>query len=81
VSDINPRKYDSVQQYLAALEFKIIGEFFVKGNITFPISEIMNHTPATFAEKARRRGWFDEPVCSPPLSSWKKQGLSFGDEN
>ena len=72
---INPNNYASVQEMLAAFSFKVDGEFFVKGEIRFSVTEICGYTPMSFFEKAKRRGWI-QAEASASLSSWGSKFLS-----
>lgn len=68
MENIAPRKFDSTQQYLAALGFMISvdGQFFEKGagesEVRFPITAIKGHTPVTFEQKMRKEKWLGEPT-------------------
>ena len=57
---INPNLYQSVCDYLLALDFQIEGECFVKGTKSIPATEIAKHTPTTFCEYATARGWLTD---------------------
>ena len=72
---INPNKYASVQEMLAALSFAVDGEFFVNQDIRFSVGEICGYTPMTFYEKAKRRGWI-QAEASASLSAWGSKFLS-----
>lgn len=65
MTHVQANKFQNCQDYLKALEFEVNGDFFVKGDVRFPVGEIIGYNPVTFEEKARRRGWFDEPKLPP----------------
>jgi hypothetical protein len=63
----NPNRFTSVQEYLAALNFSLNGDYFVCGDIKFPQIEISGgYTPTTFAARMEVRGWM------PPLQEETK---------
>ena len=53
----NPQRFESIQEFLAAEKFEKNGDYFVKGDVKFPVTEIIGHTVSTFVEKMRVRGW------------------------
>lgn len=63
--DISPLRFQSVQEFLKALEFEINGDFFVRDDVKFSVQEIAYHTPSSFFEKAKNKGWLERSAPSP----------------
>lgn len=61
---VSPLKFQSIQDFLFALGFEIKGDFFVRDDVKFTIAEIISHTPTTFFEKAKHRGWLERSTPS-----------------
>lgn len=80
MAEIRPNRFNSVQEFLAALGFQANGECFVRGNITFPVTEVIGYTPASFHNKMKARGWLTESAdASAALSIWGHQFMSGAD--
>jgi hypothetical protein len=62
-----PNKFASIQDYLDAVGFITSADFFVCGEIRFPLTAVCGHTVTTFVEKMRVHEWMPPDVVSPIL--------------
>lgn len=76
MTDVSPHTFSSVQEYLKALEFEVKDNTFVRGDISFPVNEIIGYTVNSFHEKAKRRGWLEPLGSDLPLSDWGQRFLT-----
>jgi hypothetical protein len=63
----DPKKFDSITDFLVAHGFHPTEKGFTKAGVLIPPEELQKHSVATFAEKASRKGWLDMEDSPYPL--------------